>query len=417
MIRVTKISMENFRGIEKLLIDFHPRINVIVGVNGIGKSSILDCLSILLARFFSKIGLLYASARMFSDLDVSNGQDFTWNGISITYNDDNVRWEMGRSARRKRQRIRTIYASELNQLASKIVDGIMDGSVKNVPFAVYYPTNRAVFDIPLRIRRKHDFEQLSVYDSALDGKRNDFRIFFEWFRKREDYENEIRLSGSVDRDTFRDRQLESVRKAVEHMLPGFSELRISRYPNLRMLISKNNYELCVNQLSDGEKCLIAMIGDLARRLAIANPALENPLEGSAIVLIDEIELHLHPKWQSMIVGALSEIFHNCQFVISSHSPHVLTHIEKESIFLVDRMNGVVEIKHPKYSYGQTVGRILEDFMDSLERPNNIKIKMTNLFKTIKEKDKKSANEQLEALYELIGDDPELTKARILTKFL
>lgn len=417
MIRVTNISMENFRGMERVIIGFHPNMNVIVGINGSGKSSILDCLAILLARLFSKIGLTYASGRIFSDLDVSNGKDYTHNTIQIEYNDEAVKWVMGRSARFSKQKFNMSYNTEVNKFAKHILDGVASGDIQNIPFAVYYPTNRAVFDIPLRIHRKHDFEQISVYDSALIGKRNDFRIFFEWFRKREDYENEVRLSGSVDRYSFRDRQLESVRRAIANMLPGFSGLKINRYPRLRMVISKSGYELSVNQLSDGEKCLIALIGDLARRLAIANPGIDNPLNGSAIVLIDEIELHLHPTWQSMMVSFLNKIFPNCQFILTTHSPQVLTHVQKDSIILITRENGKVSIEHPNYSYGQTVGRLLEDFMGTVERPEEVKASMETLFKSIKEKDKEKAIRHLESLYGQIGDDPELTKARLLINFL
>jgi len=218
--------------------------------------------------------------------------------------------------------------------------------MNNLPLAIYYPVNRSVLDVPLRIRKRHDFDQLAAYDQALTGKRNDFRVFFEWFRNREDIENEIRL----EHQTYRDRQLEAVRQAIKKLLPYFSELRVRRQP-LRMTVRKGDKELIINQLSDGEKCLIAMVGDLARRLAIANPSLDYPLQGSGVVLIDEIDLHLHPSWQRMIVPALIRTFPNCQFILTTHSPQIIGHVRPDSIFKLKRINDKIEVSHPEASYG------------------------------------------------------------------
>ena len=102
-----------------------------------------------------------------------------------------------------------------------------------------------------------------------------------------------------------------------------------------MLINKNGLDLPVNTLSDGEKCLFSLVGDLARRLALANPNLTDPLQGSGIVLIDEIDLHLHPAWQRKIVGQLKDTFPNCQFIITSHSPQVLGELPASDIFILN----------------------------------------------------------------------------------
>ena len=83
--------------------------------------------------------------------------------------------------------------------------------------------------------------------------------------------------------------MKSVRTAVEAMLGNqYSDLKVKRSP-LSLKVKKGNKDISVDQLSDGEKCTIAMFGDLARRIALANPNKENPLEGEGIVLIDEIE--------------------------------------------------------------------------------------------------------------------------------
>jgi predicted ATP-binding protein involved in virulence len=159
-------------------------------------------------------------------------------------------------------------------------------------------------------------KQLDAYEQSLMGVRISFNRFFNWFKDLEDLENELFRYDS----NYVDRQLKAVRKAIDSLLgEELSNLRIRRSP-LRMTMIKKSYELIINQLSDGEKGLLAMAGDLARRLAIANPGLSDPLEGKGIVLIDEIELHLHPKLQREIIPSLKDTFPNCQFIITTHSP-------------------------------------------------------------------------------------------------
>ncbi|WP_309143275.1 AAA family ATPase [Nostoc sp. CHAB 5836] len=133
---------------------------------------------------------------------------------------------------------------------------------------------------------------------------------------------------------------------MSSLIPSFSKLRVRRSP-LRMTVIKQGEELIVNQLSDGEKCLLAMVGDLARRLAIANPSLPDPLQGSGVVLIDEIELHLHPKWQREIIPALTRTFPNCQFIVTTHSPQVISQVKPEGIYILEKTDEGVVARRPE----------------------------------------------------------------------
>ena len=252
---------------------------------------------------------------------------------------------------------------------------------------------------------KHPFDQLAAYDQALSGSWRSFRIFFEWFRDREDLENEQRL----DNPGFRDRQLQAVRTATERFLPGFTELKVRRKP-LHMVVEKDGEELKVDQLSDGEKCTLAMIGDLARRMSIANPAHGDPLDGAGVVLIDEIDLHLHPGWQRQVVTALPQTFPNCQFLVSTHSPQIVSHVEQERIWILERGGSGVSAGRPAESYGQTSGRILEDVMRVPERPQAIKERLSRLFRAIRHDELATAKQLLSELADTIGRDPDLVKA-------
>ena len=125
----------------------------------------------------------------------------------------------------------------------------------------------------------------------------------------------------INRETLlNDPQYFAVLHALEIFMPGYSNLRIQRKPRMRMMINKGKQQLDILQLSQGEKSLLALVGDIARRLAMMNPLLEDPLKGEGIILIDEIDLHLHPHWQRNIVRRLRETFPNCQFILTTHSP-------------------------------------------------------------------------------------------------
>ncbi len=217
---------------------------------------------------------------------------------------------------------------------------------------VYYPVERVVLDIPLKIKTHHRFDQLDGYDNALT-QGVDFRRFFEWFRECEDAENEsslgamqeilASLQNNPQDEQLRaklsefpyDKQLTAVRDAIAAFMFGFSKLRVQRKPRLRMTVEKQGKTLDVAQLSQGEKSLMALVGDIARRLAMMNPSLDNPLHGEGIILIDEIDLHLHPQWQRGIIQRLRDTFPKCQFLLTTHSPLVISDAKDICCYVLD----------------------------------------------------------------------------------
>ena len=100
-------------------------------------------------------------------------------------------------------------------------------------------------------------------------------------------------------------------------------------------MDKQGVTLNLSQLSDGERSFLALVSDLGRRLALANPLLENPLDGAGVVLIDELELHLHPKWQLEVVEKLRSAFPNIQFIVTTHSPFILQTAREGEVMKLD----------------------------------------------------------------------------------
>jgi predicted ATP-binding protein involved in virulence len=230
-----------------------------------------------------------------------------------------------------------------------------------MPIFVNYGVSRAVTDIPLRIiRNRHEFDQKSAFEKSIESK-IDFRLFFEWFRNQEDYENQIRAH---ENSAYKDVALSAVREVTLGLFDSSTNLRITRNP-LAMKIDKDGKALSINQLSEGEKCLIALLGDLARRLTLANPTSKVPLEGGGVVLIDEIELHMHPRWQRKIIPFLIERFPNVQFIISTHSPQVLGELDSGiNILSMKRESDNLEIQKINSMNGWDANSILEDYMET-----------------------------------------------------
>jgi predicted ATP-binding protein involved in virulence len=241
----------------------------------------------------------------------------------------------------------------------------------------------------------------------------DFDKFSIWFKQTEDLENERRLSDDIE---YRHPLLAAVRLAVYSLLgQGYNSLTFKRTID-KMTIRKSGREINLELLSDGEKSLLAMIGHLAKNIAEGSENKDNTLESSAIVLIDEIELHLHPAWQRMIIPRLTKTFPNCQFIVTTHSPQVLSHVDPECIHILDYDGDNVVVKRPDSSYGLDSNRILEDILGVSKRPQEIQDRMLELFRTINNNDLESAKEIARELGDRIGiNEPELVKAEATIK--
>jgi predicted ATP-binding protein involved in virulence len=177
-----------------------------------------------------------------------------------------------------------------------------------------------------------------------------------------------------------------------------------------MVVLKNGQELSFESLSDGEKCFLAMVGDIARRLAIANPNI-NPLEGTGLILIDEIELHLHPEWQRRVISSLVKTFPNCQFIFTTHSPQVLGEVQGRVYRLRRTDAGIVS--ELRQTYGKDSNRILEEDMETVERDRDIQEDILQLFRYIDGGDLEAARSLKHSLQAKIGQDPSFVKADIL----
>jgi predicted ATP-binding protein involved in virulence len=459
--KVKRLELKGFRGFDEIVLDFDTtpqRPTVFIGNNGVGKSSILDSLAILLSYFVSELHRDPKSSKRGRFAEI--GKQLDWYDTNKSYrekskepdltiliqdkNEKSYRWSVLNLMRNG------AVVNQLKELIDSIVS-TQDEKIENIPIILYYSVNRFIPEIYLEnTLDNHEFQDpLDTYEnslanynlrstdeliprpyssipvpnyrirlnqkSPLEKKTITFDEFFKWYKVIEDLENEtIR-----DNKNYQDKKLVAVRKAIYSLISEFSDLRIRRSP-LQMTVNKTIgnkvEELSINQLSDGEKCLLAMVGDIARRLAIANPSLDDPLQGEGIVLIDEIELHLHPQWQHKIIPRLTETFPNCQFIVTTHSPQVLSHVQPENIYILQSTPNGIIASHPESSYGRDSNQILEDYMGTPERPQDIKDKILEIFRVIDQNDLGQAKNLCESLGSEIGsDEPELIRARAVIR--
>ena len=413
--KLKQLKLIDFRPFQTLNIEFSEQLTVLVGVNGAGKTSILDALAIMLSRLFARIRSPKGIGRFFTDSDIRNGASETASSIDIEYNQTLFSWQVAKTKRCKKKQT-TTNLTEFKSIVEHLYDTLDKNDKNSVPLAVFYGVNRAVLDVPLRVRTKSEFYQLSAYNQALIGSRNDFHRFFEWYRGREDFENEQKLypvhkERAEPNLQYQEPQLQAVRKAIL-ALTGFSNLRVRRAP-LQMEVCKEHQHFDVRQLSDGEKCLLALVGDLAHRLAIANPDLNEPLEGQAIVLIDEVELHLHPEWQHRVIPKLLETFPNCQFVITTHSPLVLTYVHCQNIWCLNQTEHGINVVQPDGTYGQDSNFLLKTLMGSSYRPKEIEKQIHYLFELIRQDTSKARQLLNQLKSEVEGESPDLVRAETL----
>lgn len=352
---IESLIIDNFRGVRHLNVHLGGRMNLFAGENGAGKSTVLQALRYLMSWYVARVLNRDGRGLVLQQRDITQGQPFCRLIIRL---EDGTTWKLYKKSNKYRGKpIDRTDLTGLTALADALVsDHDRFGGYVRFPVVGCYGVDRAVAEVKPKLSKKSQLEPLDSYDSRLNNGHN-FSGFFTWFREVEDLENEeLREKGSFKPDG----QLDAVRNALEQVSGDYSHFRVSRNPR-DFLMDKDGQQFSINQLSDGEKCYLTLVGDIARMLAMTNRGADNPLEGKGCILIDEVDLHLHPVWQSEILGRLTQIFKGCQFILTTHSPFVVSNVksfEDDKFFLMEQCEAR---EVGSNTYGRRIDEILLEF--------------------------------------------------------
>ena len=328
--RIREFTLHNYRVYaEHPPFKFADRFTVVAGVNGRGKTALLDGIAILCSRFLPHVSFARSGYRTIAPREVRVGaveaelsMKVNCAGIPLeyhlTYNTESRQIKTTRLSATVRQEVRKAYGDP-----TRADDA--------APLAAYYTTDRAGYRLPKKLPQEVPRGQAAAYTGALINRTVNFRDFMAR------YWSAVAVERAEHRDNpnyIGDRAAAAISRALATFLSGFENLRVQEEP-LRLLIDKAGVALDLSQLSDGERSFLAMICDIGRRLALANPLLDNPLHGAGVILIDELELHLHPNWQREVKEKLRRTFPNIQFIATTHSPFVIQALKPGELINLD----------------------------------------------------------------------------------
>lgn len=310
-----------------------------------------------------------------------------------------------------------------NNKASELFLNIDEDSLRN--FNEYLEVR-----IPLILYYSSHHTNIEIYKDALSmafriPMTTDFDMISDWFIEYENEENRKRLRVDTE---YRSVELETIREVITKGLSllnnesgnHFTELQTEIDETVKdgqvaswLSIKKDGKRLNVKQLSDGEKRVLILLIDITRRLITVGKTNNETdfFNGFGIILIDEIEQHLHPKWQRMLLPTLNKLFPNLQFVVTTHSPQVLSYVPNGCAYSLEEGKAF-----PENTYGKNNEWILEAIMDDVSRPVEVKKQLDKYFDAIRDNEMDKALKLREELETQIGaDEPELLKADILIR--
>ena len=429
--RINTLQLTNVRGFTHAELQFKQGFNLIVGINGVGKTTVLDSLRIVLSHILTKTKSPEITKESFKkkDININTNQlqlntgftvdnidyDFIYSKSSKDFYIKEVESNTSQNKELRRQKDsidrsieKFIGKKDLddNDLKDKtkinLIPSRQEGvnlediiefkpdllSLNSKPLiGLFYSTRRSLIINQTQKVAKSKFYYAAAFVDALSENRNfNVKMFAEWYNVRQTLAEE-----NPDNIKY-NRVIELIQDTIYLFLPEFSNLGLAKDEisgELTFCITKAEKVLNFTQLSDGERGILALVFDIARRLIIANIREENPLHGQAVILIDELDLHLHPKWQRTIVGDLERTFPNCQFIATTHSPQIISSVLPENIQIIKNF----EVDQTVKSFGLDINWILKFIMEDSDR--------------LKESD-----EAIAAVQKLI-DDIEFEEARAL----
>ncbi|QLK46737.1 chromosome segregation protein SMC [Vibrio owensii] len=450
----SELEVINFKGIREVKgsLRLNPNVNVFVGINGSGKTTLLE--AIVKAASWIVNGIrTQGNGKTIDKNEINNNPSSNDCFIKavFTINDD-TDFNLKLFKSKKSSRL-TSELAEFKNLSDMYRFYSDENELFCLPLFVHYSVSRSL-EVKLEDNTKeevsvstkldaykHCFDEQKKYRQLVDWltqhyalSSRDVNVEKEYLKKISEYEtidriynslpDDVKLGQQIGLDMKKDmedlrgdiKKLESLRdnndpavvnvvKEAIYKFMDISNIRVDvSDESVSVLMDKSGVTISSDELSQGEKALFSIVSDISRRLVLLNPDKGvDALLGTGIVTIDEIDLHLHPKWQQDIVIKLSEVFPNIQFILTTHSPQVLSTIPNYCIKALDNdANGVLSVQEPSFSLGSESKMILEEIFLTDSRPEKVReVQKLNRYKALIKEDRWDSDEALTLEAELM----------------
>jgi predicted ATP-binding protein involved in virulence len=365
--KITKLSLTNVRAFERADFEFTSGMNLLVGLNGLGKTTVLDCLRTMLSQVLPHANRIRGDSLAFEIGDIRVGTDALSAEVKCEVPGAEIVYTVHKPREEHIAKATGSVRGDVTKTPEKRPLSITDKDGRdierldvNTQLVLFFSTRRSLPSDSRSSSRKSGGERGAALAEALSHRELRLASLAYWMESQ-------RQLGKEDR--LRLRHLSALRRAAVRFLPDCKNLRAEIASKARLLVDKKVHgrksTLDVRQLSDGERSTLALVLDLAQRLSQARPDLADPIKkGEAVVLIDELDLHLHPQWQRTIVDRLTGTFPGCQFIATTHSPQIVAAVEPEQVMLLTD-KGVIR---PNRTLGMDSNWILRHLMETDERP-------------------------------------------------
>lgn len=367
--KLNSLELYEFRRYRKLFVEFEPDLTVIIGENGAGKTSIVESIARLLSWFGSRIVKANSNGLHVLESDINtHAKDYAQVVGSFSLNEKtSFEMSMVKAVAGWAGDVSSdlIVSTQLGGLYRLLVADEKNSNVQ-LPVFAYYAVERASGNYSRVVDEKNmkaffasrfnGYKELSGASAKVDSF---LARYVELFNLAESAAGDYKV------------KLQLVKDAIESAVPYINNLSVDRSSG-RTEVKLDNFgdQIDFSQLSQGQKTLAALVGDLALRMLTLNPAMVNPLHAQGIVLIDEIELHLHPQLQQSVLLSLTKTFESVQFIVTTHSPHVLSTVDKRCIRILGfEGDGTAYVQEPDFqTKGVISSMVLEQLMGTHSVP-------------------------------------------------
>lgn len=409
---IRRIQLTNFRRFAEAALEFQTGFNLFIGENGSGKTTILDALAVGTASWF--LGVRGYDTKHIEPDEVravlrTHGETSTLERqfpVVVSCQGEvlgkEISWE--RSISGAGGRTTQTDAKSIKNLAADAEKRVRNGEEITLPVISYYGTKR-LWVQPKDMQTNEDVqpgefdERLQAYRFSIDQRINIASVL-RWLR----LEKFVALEEGKERLAF-----QAVKEAIALCIEGCVKVDYSVKEGALLLQFKKMPTLPFHLLSDGQRTMVAMVADLALKACQLNPHLgaDAPKKSPGVVLIDELDLHLHPRWQRHVVKDLREAFQSIQFFATTHSPQIIGETPHEEIFLLTT-DGTIE--KPSQSVGLSSNQILKDLMGAEAINENMLAAFNRVFDLIEAGGFDEARQQIAGLRQGGQDYPELAEA-------